>query len=126
MRGSAFAGNRACCFCEGRTAQSLLTMRIDTRYGSIWDEFPVKQEPRIPESQEEAQRLHEAAEASMHDSLMKTIDAHNESVRQAAELRKKTQLKQDIEQQAIEHREEQRKIFEKEAERRRRNTVIFA
>lgn len=101
-------------------------MRIDTRYGSIWDELHPQYEPRVPETQDEAQRLHEAAEASMHDSLMKTIDSHNESVRQAAELRKKTQLKQDIEQSVIEHREKQRKIFEEEAETRRRNTVIFA
>ena len=101
-------------------------MRVDTRYGSMWDELPVKQEPRIPETQEEAQRLHEAAEASMHDALMKTVDAHNESMRQAAELRKKTQRKQEIERQMIEHREEQRRIFEEEALRRKRNAEIFA
>ena len=101
-------------------------MKVDTRYGSIWDELRVKQEPRIPETQEEAQRLHEAAEASMHDALMKTVDAHNESMRQAAELRKKSQRKQEIERQMIEHREEQRRIFEEEALRRKRNAEIFA
>ena len=101
-------------------------MKVNTRYGSIWDELHVKYEPRVPETQEEAERLHEAAEASMNDSLMKTIDAHNESVRQAAELRKKTQRKQEIEQQVIEHREKQREIFEAEAVKRRKNAIIFA
>ena len=101
-------------------------MKVDTRYGSMWDELRVKYEPRVPETQEEAEKLHEAAEASMHDSLMKTIDAHNESMRQAAELRKKTQRKQEIERQMIEHREEQRMIFEEEALRRKRNAEIFA
>ena len=101
-------------------------MKVDTRYGSIWDELRVKYEPRVPETQEEAEKLHEAAEASMHDSLMKTVDAHNESTRQAAELRKKTQQKQDIERRVIEHREQQREMLEAEAVRRKRNAEIFA
>ncbi|MBQ7170534.1 MAG: hypothetical protein IJR63_11605 [Synergistaceae bacterium] len=101
-------------------------MKVDTRYSSMWDELHVRYEPRVPETQEEAEKLHEAAEASMHDSLMKTVDAHNESVRQAAELRKKTRQKQEIESRVIQHREEQRKILEEEAVKRKRNAEIFA
>lgn len=101
-------------------------MKIDTRYNSIWDNLPPKYEGRIPETQEEAQEFYEAAEASRHDALMKTIDAHNESMRQAAELRKKTHRKQEIEQKVIERRENQHKIFEEEAVKRRERAIIFA
>ena len=101
-------------------------MKIDTRYNSIWDNLPARYEGRIPETQEEAEEFYEAAEASRHDALMKTIDAHNESMRQAAELRKKTQRKQEIERRVIEHRQEQHEIFETEAIKRRKNAIIFA
>ena len=101
-------------------------MKVDTRYGSIWDEFPVKYEPKVPETQEEAEELHRAAQESIDDALMKTIDAHNESMRKAAELRRKTQQKEDIERRVIQHREQQREIFEAEAVRRKRNAEIFA
>ena len=100
-------------------------MKIDTRYGSMWDELPVKYEGRIPETREEAEDFYEAAEASMHDSLMKTIDAHNESMRKSAELRKKAQQKKDIEQRVIEHREQQREIFEAEAVKRRKRSELW-
>ena len=101
-------------------------MKIDTRYTSIWDNLPPKYEGRIPETQEEAEEFYEAAEASRHDALMKTIDAHNESMRQAAELRKKTHRKKEIEQQVIERRENQHRIFEEEAVKRRERAIIFA
>lgn len=100
-------------------------MKISTHYGSIWDELPVKQEPHIPQSQEEAERLHEAAEASAHDALMRAVDAHNESVRKSAELRKKEHSKKEIEQATIERRERQHEIFEKEALRRKRNAEMW-
>ena len=100
-------------------------MKINTHYGSIWDELPVKQEPHIPQSQEEAERLHEAAEASTHDALMKAVDAHNESVRKSAELRRKTQQKQEIERRVIEQRERQREILEEDAVRRKRNAEMW-
>lgn len=100
-------------------------MKVDTRYGSMWDELPVKYEGRIPETREEAEDFYEAAGASMHDSLMKTIDAHNESMRKSAELRKKAQQKKDIEQRVIEHREQQREIFEAEAVKRRKRSELW-
>ena len=49
-------------------------MKIDTRYNSMWDNLPSKYEGRIPETQEELKDFYEAAEASRHDTLMKTID----------------------------------------------------
>lgn len=100
-------------------------MKIDTRYNSIWDNLPPRYEGRIPETQEEAQEFYEAAESSMHDSMIKTIDAHNESMRKAAELRKKTQQKQDIERRVIQHREEQHKLFEAEAVKRKQRSEIW-
>ena len=101
-------------------------MKIDTRYNSMWDNLPSKYEGRIPETQEELKDFYEAAEASRHDTLMKTIDAHNESMREAAELRKKTLRKKEIEQQVIERREKQHRIFEEEAIKRRERAIIFA
>ena len=100
-------------------------MKIDTRYNSIWDNLPTKYEGRIPQTQEEAQDFHEAAEASMNDSLMKTIDAHNESTKKAAELRMENQRKQEIERRVIEHREEQRRILEAEAIRRKERAELW-
>ena len=101
-------------------------MKIDTRYNSMWDNLPPRYEGRIPESQEELKDFYEAAEASRHDALMKTIDAHNESMREAAELRRKTQRKKEIEQQVIERRESQHRLFEAEAVKRRERAIIFA
>ena len=62
----------------------------------------------------------------MHDSLMKTIDAHNESMRKSAEIRQKAQKKKEIENAVIERRQEQREIFEAEAVKRRKRAEIFA
>ena len=101
-------------------------MKIDTSYKSMWDNLPPKYEGRIPATQEEAEEFYEAAEASRHDALMKTIDAHNESMRESAELRRKTQRKKEIEQQAIERRENQHELFEEEAIKRRKRAEIFA
>ena len=101
-------------------------MKVNTRYGSIWDELPVKYEPKIPETQEEAEELHRAAQESVDEALMRTIDAHNEAMRKSAELRRKVQQKEDIERRVMKHREEQREIFKAEAVRRKRNAEIFA
>ena len=101
-------------------------MKIETRYGSIWDELPVKYEHKVPETQEEAEEFYEAAKSSMHDSLMKTIDAHNESMRKSAELRQKAQRKKEIEEAVIEHRQQQKEIFEAEAVKRKKRAEIFA
>ena len=103
-----------------------MSIKIDTRYGSIWDELPVKYEQKVPETQEQAEEFYEAAKSSMHDSLMKTIDAHNESMRKSAEIRQKAQRKKEIENAVIERRQEQREIFEAEAVKRRRRAEIFA
>ncbi len=81
-------------------------MKIDTRYGSIWDELPpssVKKEHRLPKNQQEALDFYEAAESSIHDSLMKTIDGHNDMVQKSSQLRQVQQRKQ-----ALEHIEQQR------------------
>lgn len=133
-----FCRNFHCEFCYNffNSSQKFLAckigmnaMKIDTRYNSMWDNLPPKYEGRIPATQKEAEEFYEAAEASRHDSLMKTIDAHNESMREAAELRKKTQRKKEIEQQVIERRENQREIFEAEAlkaEKRRKHAIIIA
>ena len=91
-------------------------MKIDTRYGSIWDELPSRTERRMPQTQEEARDFYEAAESSMHNSLMKTVDGHNDMMKKSAELRRITERKAAIERQAQEHREEQHELFVKAAE----------
>ncbi|MBR1656993.1 MAG: hypothetical protein IJ697_00815 [Synergistaceae bacterium] len=104
-------------------------MKIDTRYRSMWDELPVKYEGRIPETKEELEDFRDAAQASMDDALMKTIDAHNESMKRATELRQKTQRKKELEQKIIEQRERQHEIFEAEAVKaikRRKHAIIIA
>lgn len=87
-------------------------MKVDTRYGSIWDEMPAGTERRIPQTQEEARDLYEAAESSMHDSLMKTWDGHNDMMRKSAELRRVSERKKAIERQVQEHRDLQRELAE--------------
>ena len=90
-------------------------MKIDTRYGSIWDELPssnpAKTERRVPQSQEEARDFYEAAESSMHKSLMKTVDGHNDMMKKSAELRTIQQRKEAIERQAQEARDRQHKFL---------------
>ena len=87
-------------------------MKVDTRYGSIWDEMPAGTERRIPQTQEEARDLYEAAESSMHDLLMKTWDGHNDMMRKSAELRRVSERKKAIERQVQEHRDLQRELAE--------------
>ncbi len=72
-------------------------MKIDTRFGSMWDELPANAERRTPQTQQEAQTLHQAAQSSMHNSLMTAWDSHNDMVAKSAELRKIHQRKQALE-----------------------------
>ncbi len=91
-------------------------MKIDTRYGSIWDELPAKydkSERKIPQTQEEARDFYEAAKSSMHNSLMKTWDAHNESMKQSAKLRQIYSRKKLIEAEYQKRRDEQRELLTK-------------
>ena len=91
--------------------------RINSRYGSIWDELPeasrVKVNKKVPETQEEALDLVRAAESSMTRATLKTWDSHNDMVKKSAELRKVQARKQAIENQYQEHREEQRELMAK-------------
>ena len=87
-------------------------MKIDTRYGSIWDELPRKTERKIPQTQQEAMDFYQAAESSMHNSLMKTWDSHNDMMTKSARLRRITQRKQAIERQAQEQREKHTRYLE--------------
>ena len=85
-------------------------MKVDTRYGSIWDELPggkAKTERRVPTTQQEARDFYEAAESSMHDSLMKTWDGHNDMMAKSAELREAARRKKAVELQAQQARERQ-------------------
>ena len=72
-------------------------MKIDTCYGSIWDELPVQSERRVPETQEEAMDLYEAAKSSVNHSLMKTWDKHNDMMKKSAELRRIAERKKAVE-----------------------------
>ena len=87
-------------------------MKIDTRYGSIWDELPAKSERRVPQTQEEAMDLYEAAKSSVNHSLMKTWDKHNDMMKKSAELRKIAERKKAVEMfaEAAEESEQRRKI----------------
>ena len=87
-------------------------MKIDNRFGSMWDELPGRRERKVPETRGEAQDLYVAAQSSLNTSVMKTWDAHNDMMRKAAELRKVQARKKLMEQQDIEHREEQREFLE--------------
>ena len=80
-------------------------MRIDTRFGSMWDELSPKVERRIPQTQQEAQELHQAAQSSMHRSLMTAWDSHNDMVSKSAELRKIQNRKEALERIELERRE---------------------
>ena len=93
-------------------------MKIDTRYGSIWDELPAGTERKIPETKEEAKDFYEAAESSINNSLMKTWDGHNDMMRKSAELRRVSERKKAIERQVQEHRDLQRELAEEAAIKR--------
>ena len=60
------------------------------------------------------------------NEAMRIETRYDESVREIAELRRKTQRKQDIERKVIQHREELHEIFEAEAVKRKRRAEIFA
>ena len=93
-------------------------MKINTLYGSIWDELPAnydKSARKIPLTQEEARDFYEAAEKSVTNSLMKTWDSHNETVKKSAELRQIYTRKKVLEQREREHREKVHEEFEAEA-----------
>lgn len=94
-------------------------MKIDTRYGSIWDELPKGTPKKIPETQSEAMEFYEAAQSSMDKSLLKTWDAHNDMMKKSAELRKISTRKKILEQRNIEHRQEQSELIKKEAMKRK-------
>ena len=94
-------------------------MKVDTHYGSIWDEMSGKTERSIPKTQEEAMDFYEAAKSSVNNSLMKTWDAHNDMVKKSAELRRISERKKAIERQVQEDRERQRELFAEAAEKHR-------
>lgn len=94
-------------------------MKVDTYYGSIWDEMPGKPERTIPKTQEEALDLYEAAKSSINHSLMKTWDAHNDMVKKSAELRNIKHRKEAIERLAREQREEHTEFLEESSLKRK-------
>lgn len=94
-------------------------MKIDTRFTSIWDELPPSTPRKVPATQQEARDFYEAAESSMHNSLMKTVDAHNEMMRQSAQLRETARRKKALELQVQQDREAQREMFAEAAEESR-------
>ena len=89
-------------------------MKIDTRYGSIWDELPTKEARaarKIPTTQSEAIEFYEAAQSSVDKSMLKTMDGHNDMVQKSAELRKISERKKALEKINIERREQQEEFF---------------
>ena len=86
-------------------------MKIDTRFGSMWDELPYKTERKVPETKEEALDMYEAAQSSVNSSTMKTWDAHNDMMAKSAELRKIQERKEYLERRNIEQREQQREYL---------------
>ena len=98
-------------------------MKIDTRYGSIWDELPAnydKSERKIPQTQDEARDFYEAAQSSMDKALMKTWDSHNETMRESAKLRQIYTRKKVLEQREAEHRREIHEEFEAQARKQQK------
>ena len=98
-------------------------MKIDNKFGSIWDELPYKTEKKIPETKQEALDLYEAAQSSVNKSTMKIWDSHNDMVKKSAELRKISERKKAVENQIQKRLEENReRIMEdalKDEERRK-------
>ena len=91
-------------------------MKIDTKFGSIWDELPHETGKKIPETQAEAMDFYHAAEASVTNSTMKIWDAHNDMMAKSAELRKVSARKKIVERQAQERIEMARELTEKAIE----------
>lgn len=83
-------------------------MKIDNKFGSIWDELPYKTEKKIPETKQEALDLYEAAQSSVSNSTMKIWDSHNDMVKKSAELRKISERKKILENQNQKRLEENR------------------
>ena len=84
----------------------------------MWDELPQKTEREIPRTRDEAVDFYEAAESSVHNSLMKTWDGHNDMTAKSAELRHISERKAALERQVQERRENQRELAEETAEDR--------
>ena len=91
-------------------------MKVDTKFGSIWDELPHKSEKKIPETQSEAMDFYQAAQSSITDATMKTWDAHNDMMAKSAELRKISARKKAIERQNQQQREQSQELIKKAAE----------
>ncbi len=99
-----------------------ITASTQYRFGSIWDELPdseLKREKRIPKNQEEALELYEAAKLSLNTTTMAAWDRHNDMVAKSQKLRQIAQRKEIIERQNIEHREEQTRLTEEAALKRK-------
>ena len=90
-------------------------MKVDTSFGSIWDELPRGTEKKIPQTQSEAMDFYEAAQSSVNHSLMKTWDAHNDMVKKSAELRNIKHRKEALERIVQEQREEHTEFLEETA-----------
>ena len=105
-------------------------MKVDTKFGSIWDELPTqavnnKKEKSIPTTQAEAMELYQAAEASVTNSTMKIWDSHNDMMAKSAELRKISERKKIVERQAQERIEQARELNEKAAEEKIKNSEFL-
>lgn len=100
-------------------------MKVDTKFGSIWDELPNGTEKRIPKTQAEAMDFYQAAESSMTNSTMKIWDSHNDMMKKSAELRRVSERKKIVERQAQEHREQNHELMERAAEEKIENSKIL-
>ena len=103
-------------------------MKVDTKFGSIWDELPnisQKTKKEIPTTKSEAMDLYQAAEASITNSTMKIWDSHNDMTAKSAELRKVSERKKIVERQAQERREENHELLERAAEEKIKNSEIL-
>ncbi|MBR2209285.1 MAG: hypothetical protein IJ859_10810 [Synergistaceae bacterium] len=100
-------------------------MKVDTKFGSIWDELPYKSEKKIPATQAEAMDLYQAAETSITNSTMKIWDAHNDMTAKSAELRKISERKKIVERQAQERLEQARELTEKAIEDKEKNSELL-
>ena len=90
-------------------------MKVETRYGSMWDELPERYRGRVPQTQEEGRDFYEAAEESVTDSLMKTMDGRAEMMRRSAELRRIEARRRAVEEEAQDRREEQTEFLKQKA-----------
>ena len=100
-------------------------MKVDTKFGSIWDELPYESEKKIPRSQSEAMDFYQAAEASMTDSTMKIWDSHNDMMKKSAELRRVSERKKIVERQSQERREQSHELMERAAEEKMEKSEIL-